>query len=62
MTKLYGTVHTGNQEDALKRALVEAEEYFGHPNATVQLLRAEPYTRTFAGDVTFATDYVAWDN
>lgn len=60
MTKLYGAVHTGNHKEALKRALVEAEKYFGHPNATVQLLHAGPYEQTFAGDVMFATDYVAW--
>lgn len=60
MTKLYGTVHTGNQDEALKRALVEAQAYFGKDGVNVELLRAEPYTQTFAGDVTFATDYVAW--
>lgn len=60
MTKLYGTVHTGNLDEALKRALVEARAYFGRENVNVELTRSEPYTRTFAGDVTFATDYIAW--
>lgn len=60
MTKLYGTVHTGNQDEAMSRALKEAEKYFGTECVNVDLLRAEPYTRTHAGVVTFATDYVAW--
>lgn len=61
MTKLYGTVYTGNQEEALNRALVEAREYFGRESVNVELREATPHVRTFAGTVeVFATDYVAW--
>lgn len=50
-----------NQEEALKRALKEAQAYFGRESVNVKLLEAAPHARTFGGTVEeFVTEYIAW--